>query len=34
VGLGRLRAGRYRLRLAVAGTARPAAAGTVRFRVR
>ena len=34
VGLGRLRAGRYRLRLAVAGTARPALAGAVRFRVR
>ena len=34
VGLGRLRAGRYRLRLAVAGTARPVVAGAVRFRVR
>ena len=34
VGLGRLRAGRYRLRLAVAGRARPVVAGAVRFRVR
>jgi hypothetical protein len=34
VGLGRLPAGRYRLRLAVAGTADAAAGGTVRFRVR